>query len=100
MASVTIVITDTPRGYDCTVVTNAAAPTVGVQRTPAQELGAKLLQICHRQAALTTYGNDCAAMVGEMVRAEAEAGRGHITIHHDGTELSAAQYLASSPLKD
>lgn len=72
MASITIVINDLDKGRGCTVQTNAGATRMGEQRTPAQELAAKLLRTCASEAHSVQFGTKSATLAGELLDAQEE----------------------------
>lgn len=73
MTTLTIVLTDLPKGRGVTVQTNAGAPCIGQPRTPAEALAMDLLRLCSRQADSVQYGQASAALHGELTQAQAEA---------------------------
>lgn len=73
MATITIVITDLPKGKGCSVLTDAGAPAVGQPRTPAQELAAGLLRTCQLQASCISFGAAPATLAGELAIARKAA---------------------------
>jgi hypothetical protein len=73
MSTLTIVLTGLPKGKGVTVQTNAGAPCVGQQRTPAEALAMDLLRLCSRQADTVQYGQASATLHGELMHAEAQS---------------------------
>lgn len=73
MRTITIVIRDLPKGAGATVTTDAGAPAIGQQRSPAEELAATVLRICAAQGQAMKYGDVSAALAGELVFARADA---------------------------
>lgn len=73
MKTITIVIRDLPKGAGATVITDAGAPAVGQQRTPAEDLAATLLRICASQGQGMQYGNATATLAGELAGSRAHA---------------------------
>lgn len=71
MTTITIVITDLPKGKGCTVQTNSAAPAIGRPLTPAEAVSMDLLRICAARTCGVQYGTTSAALAGELVRAQA-----------------------------
>lgn len=72
MARITIVLEDLPRGAGCTVQTDAHAPTVGRQYTPAQLLANSLLRACVQSAEGVQFGNGSASLAGELLNCQQE----------------------------
>lgn len=73
MRTITIVIRDLPKGAGATVITDAGAPAIGQQRSPAEELATKVLRICASHSQGMQYGDVSAALAGELVFARADA---------------------------
>lgn len=69
MTTLTIVLTDLPKGRGVTVQTDAGAPCVGQLRTPAEALAMDLLRTCGRQADSVQYGQASATLQGELMKA-------------------------------
>lgn len=72
MRTITIVIRDLPKGAGATVITDAGAPAIGQQRSPAEDLAAKVLRICAAQGQGMQYGSASAALAGELVFARGD----------------------------
>ncbi len=72
MARITIVIDDLPQGRGFTVQTDAGAPAVGQQYTPAEEFGNSLLRTCLLQAQDTQFGTAAASLAGELLNCQQE----------------------------
>ena len=70
MTTVTIVLTDLPKGQGVTVQTDSGAPSIGQQRTPAEALAMDLLRTCNRQADSVQYGQSSAALQSELTQAQ------------------------------
>lgn len=68
MTTLTIVLTDLPKGRGVTVQTNAGAPCIGQPRTPAESLAMDLLRLCKAQASSVQYGNLSATLAGELLK--------------------------------
>ena len=68
MTTLTIVLTDLPKGKGVTVQTDAGVPCVGQPRTPAEALAMDLLRTCKAQASAVQYGNESATLAGELLR--------------------------------
>lgn len=73
MKTITIVLTDLEKGKGCAVITDAGAPCIGQQRTPAQSLAMDLLRTCKAQAVSVQYGQASATLASEPLRASAQA---------------------------
>ncbi|ABM37581.1 hypothetical protein [Polaromonas naphthalenivorans] len=71
MTTITIVLTDLPKGRGVTVQTDAGVPCVGQPRTPAEALAMDLLRTCSRQADSVQYGLASATLQGELIQAQA-----------------------------
>jgi hypothetical protein len=71
MTTVTIVLTDLPKGNGVTVQTDAGAPCIGQPLTQAEALAMDLLRLCNRQADSVQYGQASAALQGDLIRAQA-----------------------------
>jgi hypothetical protein len=69
MPSITIVITDQPKGQGFTVLTDSAAPGIGLSLSPAQAFTNALLRACSLQAESIQYGTPSATLAGELVAA-------------------------------
>ena len=74
MKTLTIVLTDLPKGRGVAVLTDAGAPCVGQSRTPAEALAMDLLRTCVRQADSVQYGNPGATLAGDLLQAQTMAG--------------------------
>ena len=72
MTTITIVLTDLPRGRLVTVQTNGPPPRTGFF-TPAEALSMDLLRICQARASEVQYGNASAWLAGELVAAQQAA---------------------------
>ena len=55
MSTITIILTDLPKGRGVSVRTSGSAPVLGQQRTPAEALAMDLHRICHQQANTLQY---------------------------------------------
>ncbi|MDB5967140.1 MAG: hypothetical protein JWQ72_3640 [Polaromonas sp.] len=73
MTTITIVLTDLPKGRGVTVQTDGAPPSIGHPLTPAQSLAMDLLRTCNAQASGVQYGNNSATLAGELVQAQLAA---------------------------
>lgn len=73
MSTITIVITDLPKGRGCTVQTDGAPPAVGQSRTPAEALFTDLIRTCTKQSSGVQFANTAATLAGELVQAKASA---------------------------
>jgi hypothetical protein len=73
MSSITIVLTDLPKGRGVTVQTDSGAPHIGHPCTPAEALAMDLLRICKAQADSVHYGQATAALAGELLISQAAA---------------------------
>lgn len=71
MTTITIVLTNLPKGRGVTVQTDAGAPAIGQVCNPAQALAMDLLRICKAQAEDVQYGQACATLAGDLVAAQA-----------------------------
>ena len=69
MSTITIVLTNLPRGRGVTVQTDAGTPAIGQPTTPAQALAIDLLRLCAKQADSVHYGQASATLAGELVAA-------------------------------
>lgn len=74
MARITIVIEDQPAGRGGRVVaqTDAAAPGIGQQYTPAQGVANTLLRALALQVSDVQYGNASASLAGELLNCQQE----------------------------
>ena len=71
--TITIVLTDLPKGRGVTVMTDAGAPAIGQVCTQAQALAMDLLRTCKAQATSVQYGQASATLAGELVQTVAES---------------------------
>lgn len=71
--TITIVLTDLPKGRGVTVVTDTGAPAIGQVCTPAQALAMDLLRTCKAQATSVQYGHASASLAGELAETKADA---------------------------
>ncbi|MES2909860.1 MAG: hypothetical protein V4718_00640 [Pseudomonadota bacterium] len=55
MSTITITLTDLPKGRGVTVSTNTTKPSIGRQVTPAEALAMDLLRTCNAQAEKVEY---------------------------------------------
>lgn len=70
MSTITIVLTNLPKGRGVTVQTDAGAPAIGQVCNPAQALAMDLLRICKAQADAVHYGQPCATLAGDLLAAQ------------------------------
>lgn len=73
MNTITIVLTNLPKGQGVTVQTDSGAPAIGRQCNPAQALAMDLLRTCNAQATSVQYGQPAATLAGELLQAQAAA---------------------------
>ena len=73
MSTITLVLTNLPKGMGVSVQTDAGAPSIGQQCTPAQALAMDLLRTCKAQANSVQYGQHTATLHGELMRDKAMA---------------------------
>jgi hypothetical protein len=73
MTTITIVLTDLPRGRGVTVQTDGSPPSVGGFATPAEALSADLLRTCEARAIDVQYGNASTWLAGELLAAQVAA---------------------------
>lgn len=71
MSTITIVLTNLPKGRGVTVQTDAGAPVIGKPTTPAEALAIDLLRTCKAQATSVQFGVATATLAGELVQAQA-----------------------------
>ncbi len=69
--TITIVLSDLHKGKGVTVITDAAAPSIGQPCSPAQALAMDLLRTCKLQASSVQYEQSSATLAGELVQAQA-----------------------------
>lgn len=68
MTTITIVLTDLPKGRGVTAQTDAGAPCIGQPRTPAEALAMDLLRTCIARADSVQYGTLSATLAGELLK--------------------------------
>ncbi len=71
MTTLTIVLTDLPKGKGVTVQTDAGVPCIGQPRTPAEALAMDLLRTCNRQADSVQYDQGGVAVYNHFIRTQA-----------------------------
>ena len=73
MSTITIILTDLPKGRGVTVQTDSGAPCIGRTCTPAEALAMDLLRTCKAQASSVNYGQQSAALAGELLVSQLDA---------------------------
>ena len=71
MTTITIIITDLPKGRGCTVQTDGSPPSIGKPLTPAEALFTDVARICGKQSAGVQYCNPAATLAGDLLAARA-----------------------------
>ncbi|SFB96077.1 hypothetical protein SAMN05216344_10698 [Polaromonas sp. OV174] len=67
MKTITIVLTDLPKGAGVAVITDADSPCIGQPRTPAQSLAMDLLRTCRAQANKVQHNTPCTNQVKQLL---------------------------------